>query len=92
MRSLQELNDWHGKIKSMRTAAKHLRKGVATKLLQYIMAEGRQRGYRKLSLETGSMDYCEAARKLYTKSGFGVCGPFGSYTADPNSVFITKDL
>ena len=52
--ALQELDREHGEIKSMRTAATHLRKGVAAKMLEHILEEARCRGYSRLSLETGS--------------------------------------
>src|SRR3979490_628182 len=51
--ALKELDSEHGEIKSMRTASPHLRKGVARKLLNHILEVARQRGYRRLSLETG---------------------------------------
>src|SRR5689334_3035122 len=35
--ALKELNPEHGEIKSMRTASKHRRKGVAAKLLEHIL-------------------------------------------------------
>ena len=53
--ALKELDAQHGEIKSMRTVSRHLRKGVAKALLDYIIAEAGRRGYRRLSLETGSM-------------------------------------
>src|SRR6185436_12311525 len=37
--ALKELNSQHGEIKSMRTAKAHLRKGVATRLLEHIISE-----------------------------------------------------
>ena len=90
--ALKELDAHHGEIKSMRTASKHVRKGVATKMLEYIIAEARNRGYRRLSLETGSMEYFEPARKLYSKFGFRICAPFAEYVEDPNSAFMTFEL
>ncbi len=90
--ALKELDGAHAEIKSMRTASAHLRKGVASKILEHLIAEARHRGYRQLSLETGSMDYFEPARKLYASFGFVPCAPFGSYVEDPNSVFMTKAL
>src|SRR5262245_56136043 len=62
--ALKELNPGHGEIKSMRTAADHLRKGVASKMLECIISEARRRRYGRLSLETGAMPYFEAARRL----------------------------
>jgi putative acetyltransferase len=90
--ALKELDAAHGEIKSMRTAKAHLRKGVAAMLLQHILHEAQRRGYRRLSLETGSMPYFEPARALYRKFGFAPCAPFAAYREDPNSVFMTKDL
>jgi putative acetyltransferase len=90
--ALKELDVGHAELKSMRTVAAHLRKGVAAALLQHVIDEGGRRGYQRISLETGSMDYFEPARKLYAKFGFTFCGPFGNYREDPNSVFMTKML
>jgi putative acetyltransferase len=61
-------------------------------LLRHIIDEAKRRGYRRLSLETGSMDYFEPARSLYAKFGFAHCDPFAGYVEDPNSVFMAKDL
>ena len=53
--ALKELDPQHGDIKSMRTAAAPVRKGVAHAVVRHIMAEAKRSGYRRLSLETGSM-------------------------------------
>jgi putative acetyltransferase len=90
--ALKALDQKHGEVKSMRTARAHLRKGVATRLLQQIIAEARRRGYERLSLETGSMEEFAPARGLYSKFGFKECGPFGSYVEDPYSVYMTMRL
>jgi putative acetyltransferase len=57
-----------------------------------MVAEARSRSYRRLSLETGSMDAFAPARALYSRFGFISSGPFGDYILDPNSVFMTLDL
>ena len=90
--ALKELDKRHGEIKSMRTASSYLRKGVAAQMLVHIIEEAKRRSYARLSLETGSMEYFEPARKLYTGFGFKVCGPFSSYVEDPNSTFMTTEL
>lgn len=90
--ALKQLDPQHGEIKSMRTASDHRRKGVAHALLRHILMEGRRRGYRRLSLETGSQPGFEAARKLYARAGCVACGPFADYTDDPNSFFLTLEL
>jgi len=90
--ALKELDASHGEIKSMRTAAAHLRKGVASVMLRHILDEAKRRGYRRLSLETGSGEAFEPARTLYRRFGFAECGPFGHYVLDPNSTFMTMGL
>lgn len=90
--ALKELDATHGEVKSMRTSAAHQHKGVASFLLQHLISEATQRGYHRLSLETGSMSFFEPAHKLYAKFGFVHCAPFADYRADPNSVFMTKIL
>ena len=90
--ALLELDRLHGEIKSMRTARDHLRKGVASRILQHIIMEAERRSYERLSLETGSMKAFAPARALYTSFGFAFCDPFANYAPDPNSVFMTRAL
>jgi putative acetyltransferase len=90
--ALKQIDPTHGEVKSMRTARTHLRQGVATMLLEHIIAQARRRGYRRLSLETGSMPYFEAARSLYRKAGFKECAAFTGYKPDPNSTFFTREI
>jgi len=90
--ALKELDRAHGEIKSMRTAAAHLRTGVATRLMHHMLDEARRRRYRRLSLETGSAPAFAPARTLYARFGFSSCGPFGDYVDDPHSVFMTREL
>jgi len=90
--ALKALDAQHGELKSMRTARAQLRRGVATAILVEMIAESRRRGYRRLSLETGSMAAFEPARALYARFGFQACGPFADYTDDPNSYYMTLEL
>lgn len=90
--ALKELDATHGEIKSMRVARTHLRRGVATRVLDHLIGEAKRRGYRRLSLETGSMVFFEPAHLLYAKAGFKRCAPFASYVADPNSTFMSMEL
>ena len=91
--ALKELDRAQGEIKSMRTAPGHLRKGVATALLAHVIAVARERGYRRLSLETGSGAAFEPAHSLYRRFGFDFCGAFGGYPADdPFSRFMSRAL
>jgi putative acetyltransferase len=90
--AIKELDPRHGEIKSMRTAAAHLRKGVASAMMRHILQEAARRSYRRLSLETGSMAAFVPARSLYARFGFQECGPFADYVDDPNSAFMTREL
>jgi putative acetyltransferase len=90
--ALKRLDGGHAEIKSMRTASRHRGRGVADRLLQHMLDEARRRGYRRVSLETGSMAAFEPARRLYEKHGFTTCAPFADYAEDPNSVFMTREL
>lgn len=90
--ALKELSGQHAEIKSMRTAYAYQRKGVASQMLRHLIEEAKRREYRRVSLETGSMEYFEPARRLYASFGFVDCGPFEAYIADPNSVFMAKEL
>ena len=90
--AVKELNADAGEIKSMRTAAEHIGKGVASEILQRIIDEAKHRSYQRLLLETGSMGAFLPARKLYKKFGFVECEPFADYVEDSNSVFLRFDL
>lgn len=90
--AMKKLDADHAEIKSMRTTASCRGKGIASKLLQHILNEAKLRGYRRISLETGSMPFFEPARNLYAKYGFENCAPFSTYKEDPNSIFMTKKL
>lgn len=90
--ALKELDANCGEIKSMRTAEAHRRQGVASKMLEHMIKIAEQRGYDRLYLETGAFPEFAPARSLYTRYGFEYQGPFGDYTEDPNSVFMTKKL
>ncbi len=68
------------------------RQGAGRAVLAHIIGVARGRGYERLSLETGSMEAFFPAQKLYQSFGFSLCGPFGSYREDPNSVFMTLRL
>jgi putative acetyltransferase len=90
--ALMDLGDGHGEVKSMHTARPARGRGVGSAMVRHIIATARERGFDRLSLETGSMDYFTPARALYARHGFVECGPFGGYKLDPNSVFLTLPL
>jgi putative acetyltransferase len=90
--AVQELDQRHGEVKSMRTAPDHLGRGVGRAVLDHIVDVARRRGYERLSLETGTGESFAAAVRLYECSGFSACGPFGSYVDNGFSRFYTRPL
>nr|WP_294170822.1 GNAT family N-acetyltransferase [uncultured Sphingomonas sp.] len=90
--ALKELEALHGEIKSMRTAPAALGQGVGRLLLSRIIEEARRRGYRRLSLETGSGPEFAGALRLYESAGFRPCAPFGGYAKTPFTRFLSLDL
>ena len=90
--ALKVIDAQGGEIKSMRTAARHRRRGVAARILEHIIGHARHMGLSWLYLETGSMDEFRPARGLYERYGFEYCEPFADYVEDPNSVFMRRSL
>ena len=69
-------------------AARGLKLG--RRLLDELEAIAVRRGVRALRLEMGGRQ--PEARGLYRSAGFVEIGPFGTYAADPLSVFMEKTL
>ena len=90
--AIKELDAQHGEVKSMRTSTAARGTGVGSALLAHLLGVARGRGYRRLSLETGTQDYFLPARTLYAAHGFVACGPFADYAEDPYSAFFTLEL
>ena len=90
--ALRELDPAHAEIKSMHTALAARRRGVGRAMLDRLVEEARSRGYRRLSLETGSQEAFAAARALYAAAGFEPCAAFGSYPPSGHSAFMTLPL
>jgi putative acetyltransferase len=90
--ALRDLGDGTAEVKSMRTAAAHQRRGVARALLDHLTGVARARGWRRLSLETGSGPAFAAPLALYRGYGF-VDGPsYADYGPDPFLTFLHLDL
>lgn len=90
--ALKELSPREGEIKSMRTPGSLRRRGAGRALLDQILKTSRERGYRTLFLETGRQPEFVPAHTLYRSVGFQNCGPFGDYTDNGNSVFMSLQL
>lgn len=92
MGALREIAPGHAELKSMRTADVFLRRGVAARVLQHLLATAADMGCTRASLETGTAAVFAPARALYARFGFVECPPFGQYRIDPNSVCMTRLL
>lgn len=90
--ALKTLDPTHAELKSMRTAPRQTRRGIATGLLLHVLGEARTAGFARISLETGAEEFFAPARALYARHGFDYCEPFAGYRPDPLSVFMTRSL
>ena len=80
----------YAEIKRVFVLDRHRGKGLSHRVMQFLEDELRQRGVSLLRLETGVKQ--PAALGLYRKLGYHERGPFGSYRADPLSVFMEKQV
>jgi putative acetyltransferase len=90
--ALKELDATHGELKSMHTAEAARGRGVGAAIVDHLLALARERGYARVSLETGAGPAFAPARRLYARAGFTPCGAFGDYEPSPNSAYMTLVL
>lgn len=90
--AIKHLGDGHGELKSMRAAPAYRGRGVGKAMLGRLLAEARERGYARVSLETGRPAAFQPAQNLYRAHGFAECPPFGDYVADDFSMCMTLQL
>lgn len=92
IRAFKPLGDDAAELKSMHCALALRSQGVGRASLAHLRAQTRAAGLRRLWLETGSVPRFAAARALCVSGGFVACDPFGDYTSDPSSIFMTCEL
>lgn len=90
--AIRQLGDGAAELKTMRTVAAARGRGVGSAMLAHVLGVARDRGCTSVHLETGSMDYFAAARRLYARHGFIETGPFGDYASDALSTFMVLRL
>ncbi|NRA61781.1 MAG: GNAT family N-acetyltransferase [Psychrobium sp.] len=90
--AIKQLDQTSGEIKSMRTSDDFLQQGVAANILQHLLVLAQQKGFHRVSLETGTAPQFFAAHRLYQRHGFEECAPFADYKLDPHSLFMRKYL
>ena len=90
--ALKRLDDTHAEIKSMHTAQAARGGGIGRALVDHLIGVALERGYRRVSLETGAGPAFAPARGLYASAGFAPCEPFADYRPSANSVCMTLAL
>jgi putative acetyltransferase len=90
--ALKQLGEHDGELKSMHTAEFARGRGIGRAMLDHLIAVARERGFDRLSLETGVQPAFAPARLLYASAGFAICAPFGDYRPSPNSTFMSLAL
>jgi len=90
--ALKRLDDRHAELKTMHTA-EHVRGlGIGRAMLDHLLTVARERGFERVSLETGVMDAFAPARSLYVSAGFAPCEPFGDYRRSPHTTYMTMSV
>ena len=90
--ALKELDASHGELKSMHTVAAARRQGVGQALARHLLSLAAERGYARVSLETGTEDAFVPAREFYASLGFVACDRFGPYVNSPTSACMAIQL
>ncbi len=89
---LQMITNTTAELKSMHVLEHARGCGVGEALLRHIIEQAKKLGLHELYLGTGSRAASAAARRLYRRTGFSYCAPFGNYSADPESVYMKRGL
>lgn len=90
--ALKRLDADHAEVKSMHTIPAARGRGIGRRMIEHLISVARGAGYRRISLETGSMAEFAPARALYTRAGFAECEPFGEYRASADNIYMTLRL
>jgi len=80
----------HAELKRMFVRVEARGIGLGRRLLEALEDAARRQNIDRISLETGIRQ--PEAIGLYRASGYQDCPPFGTYTPDPLSLFMTKRL
>jgi putative acetyltransferase len=67
-------------------------RGIGRAMVEHLLGVARDRGFTRVSIETGSQPAFAPARALYASTGFEACGPFADYRPSPSSIFMTLSL
>lgn len=90
--ALKMLGAGEAEVKSMRTHPDFLRRGAAAVVLEHVIANARDRGVRRLSLETGHGPAFEPALALYRRRGFVEGEAFSDYVPNGFSRYLHMEI
>jgi putative acetyltransferase len=90
--ALKALDGQHAEVKSMHTVEAARGQGIGRAMVDHLIAVARERGVRRMSLETGTGPVFAPARSLYAGAGFEPCEPFGDYRRTDNNFYMTLIL
>jgi putative acetyltransferase len=90
--ALSGLDQHHAELKSMHTLEAVRGQGIGRAMVDHLLGVAYNRGFRQVSIETGTSAAFAPARSLYAKVGFEPCGAFSDYTESPNRAFMTMFL
>jgi putative acetyltransferase len=90
--AIKDLGHGEGELKSMRADPEFRGKGAGKAVLAHLLKVAQERGYTRVSLETGRPEPFLPARRLYESHGFVECPPFADYREDPFSICMTLEL
>ena len=86
--AIRELEADTAELKRM--YAREKGRGVGKHLLEFLEEEAARLGYKKIVLETGTVN--EKAIRFYLSYGYSVCEQFGSYVGRDDSICFEKNL
>jgi putative acetyltransferase len=90
--ALKRIDDRHAELKTMHTAEHVRSQGIGRMMLDHLLAVARERGFERVSLETGADEVFAPAASLYMSAGFVPCESFGDYRRSPNTAYMTMRL
>ena len=90
--ALKELDHRHAEVKSMHTVEAARGQGIGRAMVDHLVEVARERGFSRVSLETGSGAVFAPARALYAAAGFEPCEPFAEYGPSATSSYMTLPL
>jgi putative acetyltransferase len=87
---VRQLDDTEAEVKRMFVDQVHRGTGVSTAIIRRLEQYGRERGWRRLVLETGNQQ--PDAVRFYTREGYESIARFGYYIDSDASLCFAKDL